>query len=47
MEIPGNFCVEAEVDPERLLTEVTRDNNIASALVHITDSAVTIVRQGC
>ncbi len=47
LQIPGNFCVEAEVDPERLLTEVTRDNNLASALVNITDSGVTIVRQGC
>ncbi|TDK24735.1 hypothetical protein E2F48_13060 [Arthrobacter crusticola] len=47
LEIPGNFCVEAEVDPEKLLTEVTRDNNIASALVRITDTEVTIVRQGC
>ena len=46
--LPGNFCVQAEADPGHFLTtESTRDNNVTSALLRISDSDVTIIRQGC
>jgi hypothetical protein len=47
LQLPGDFCVEGTVDPNRLLVEKTRDNNVASTLVHISTSDVSVVRQGC
>jgi hypothetical protein len=47
LELPGNFCVQAEADPDRLLTESSRENNLTSALLRISDSDVSIIRQGC
>lgn len=47
LELPGNFCVEAEADPGHLLTESTRENNVTSALLRISDTDATIIRQGC
>jgi hypothetical protein len=47
LQLPGDFCVEGTVDPARLLVEKTRDNNVASTLVHLSTSDVSVVRQGC
>lgn len=47
LSLPGDFCVAADVDPQQHLTEETRNNNSTSALVHITEADVTVVRQGC
>lgn len=47
LELPGNFCLEAEADPNRVLTEKSDDNNVTSALVHITETEASVVRQGC
>jgi hypothetical protein len=47
LQLPGDFCVEATVDPNRLLVEGTRDNNVASTLVHISASDVSVVEQDC
>lgn len=47
LELPGNFCVQAEADPDHLLTESSRENNVTSALLRISDSDVSIIRQGC
>ncbi|MFE7630237.1 lysyl oxidase family protein [Kocuria sp. NPDC057446] len=47
LELPGNFCVEVEADPDGLFTEKTRDNNTTSAMVRITETAVSLIRQGC
>jgi hypothetical protein len=47
LQLPGDFCVEGTVDPHRLLVEKTRDNNVASTLVRISISDVSVVRQGC
>jgi hypothetical protein len=47
LQLPGDFCVEGTVDPNRLLVEETWDNNVASTLVHISTSDVSVVRQGC
>ncbi|MBG6184923.1 hypothetical protein IWX65_002901 [Arthrobacter sp. CAN_A214] len=45
--LPGNFCLEAEADPNRSLTEKNDDNNVTSTLVHITETEASVVRQGC
>lgn len=47
LELPGNFCVEAEADPDRLFVEKTRENNKVAALVRISESEVSVIRQGC
>lgn len=47
LELPGNFCVQAEADPGHLLTESTRENNVTSALLRISGSDVSVIRQGC
>ncbi|GGG56732.1 hypothetical protein GCM10011374_19500 [Kocuria dechangensis] len=47
LELPGNFCVEAEADPDGLLVEKTRENNTTSALVRITETEVSLVREEC
>lgn len=44
--LPGDFCVAAEADPRRLLTEASRDSPAAAALVHVAESAVSIIREG-
>lgn len=45
--LPGDFCVAADADPEQLLTEASRENNGTSTLVHITETDVSVIRQGC
>ena len=47
LKLPGNFCLEAEADPNRALTEKNDDNNLTSTLVHITEREATVVKQGC
>jgi hypothetical protein len=47
LQLPGDFCVEGTVDPDRLLVEESRDNNVASTLVHISASDVSVVEQDC
>jgi hypothetical protein len=47
LRLPGNFCLEAEADPNRFLSEKDPDNNMTSTLVHITESDASVVRQGC
>jgi hypothetical protein len=47
LRLPGDFCVAATADPSGLLMEKTRSNNSTSSLVHITRTAVSVVRQGC
>jgi hypothetical protein len=46
-QLPGDFCLEAEADPDRLLTEARRDNNMTSTLLHITETEATVTHQGC
>jgi hypothetical protein len=47
LDLPGNFCVQAEADPGRALTEATRENNVTSALLRISESDVSVIRQNC
>jgi hypothetical protein len=45
--LPGDFCVAADADPQQQLTETSEDNNSTSTVVHITETEVSIIRQGC
>ena len=47
LQLPGDFCIEATADPDKLLVEKAKDNNVASTLLHISATDVSIVRQGC
>ncbi|WIG16353.1 lysyl oxidase family protein [Kocuria rosea] len=47
LELPGNFCLEAEADPNGALIEKSDDNNVTSTLVRITEAEVSVVEQGC
>lgn len=47
LKLPGNFCLEAEADPNRSLTEKNDDNNVTATLVRITETEASVVRQGC
>jgi hypothetical protein len=48
LHLPGDFCVSADVDPGRWFTEKTRTNNMATAVVRVTTTSATVVRQsGC
>ncbi len=47
LQLPGNFCLEAEADPNDSLIEKNDDNNVTSTLVHITETEASVVRQGC
>jgi len=47
LPLPGNFCLEAQADPNRLLVEKNDDNNVTSTLVHLTETEASVVGQGC